>query len=309
MKIILVTLILSLCAATGGITEGTVVRTPFKSLLHSVPWFHLRSLAKYSHKYQEDELLETIRDLSISKKKRLLFLSVLRDNEKLVELLVQSLSLENKDVIVLVKNAVMHKKYKSLPLLAGLNPFLAFNIILPSVKSDQALRVAKSISEESLREISAKSLKKLVKYMGAHKEIDLLFKVGLFNPVMAFGELVKTKDLEKISEFIFIGNFSLEDRKKIYKIVVDNYIFELIDTGLLEGLLEGLSFTDLEELEKYKLKNFDSQCEICMENYKERYFGCLESKRYGHGACKECYDAVMATRNPQCPWCRTSIPC
>lgn len=313
MKIHLLTLCLSICAATNVISEGTqdrlLERKSSKSLLNSVPWFHLRNLVSSSHKFQDYELQDNIRNLNISKKKRLLLLSVLRGNEKLVNLLIQDLSLEDNDVTILTNRAIKRRKLKILPLLVNIKPSLALEIILNRQRSDQVLTVLQHLTLDNLRGLSPKVLKKLVDFMVDYRDFDLLFKVGSVYPVYVFKEIVKMKDLRKISEFIASGNFSRQDRIEIYKVILDNYIYELMDISLMQELKQGLYRSDLEELDEYKEKILDTQCELCMDKVKVLYFSCIDSRKYGHGACKECFYSVMERNNPKCPWCRTSIEC
>ena len=173
----------------------------------------------------------------------------------------------------------------------------------------EIIHVVKSVDQVKLQELPSEILEKLAKIMGFLGENTLLFQLGSFSPQIAFKEILLLRNLEEISRFISenLPNFSLQDKKEIYKLILEFYYDDSLEEGIMTGLQSGLSVQDLEELDEFRQKTLESQCHLCMTNIKECFFSCKDAKKYGHGACSDCYFHVMRLKDPKCPWCRTPM--
>jgi len=245
--------------------------------------------------------------VSLWKKKKLLISAVKRENYESCKLLleeIQDISLKNiarkcKNIQILV--LLVQKDAKVI------EELIYKRFLLPKVLKELP-------SLQVLKEASADAISQIIKILGDQGEFELLRQMGKIDPALALQEIIKKtrNNLDEIQAFLEenINNFDKNDKKLVLDLLQKYYLLELIGDVfpyLVLNLKKGLDEEDLLELKTSYNKYLDLQCEICMERVKECWFSCKNSKQFGHGACRECFDRIYYQANAKCPWCRTNL--
>ena len=136
-----------------------------------------------------------------------------------------------------------------------------------------------------------------------------LYQLSRYSPGIVLDVIFKANNHLAITDYVVtnVESMTIQEKTLLYKNLIISYKLELLPDDLINDLKRGILEADLVELNELADIADKQQCKICTERTISQYFTCLDAFKFNHGACKECYEEVLESETPACPWCRRPI--